>query len=164
MLTIILILQLLTGSGHHAKTGDPGFLGFHLGMKAPAALRQEGKNPGALEHVKAHSGQRVISDTVPVTDCKLTMRRSLGFDSAGMLTAVGLTYKTTPDRIKEARDCAYQWLSNTYGHSTDEAVRDSTKQVVWKLGSAQITLEAKGYNEKDFFVLIYYYKAGDTPQ
>lgn len=181
MLTIILIVQLLAGSGfvarnahvaehgsipskHRlAKAGDPGFMGFRLGMKAAAALRHEGKNANAFDRMKTHSGQRVFSDTVPLTFCKLPMRRSLGFDSTGLLTAVGLSYKTTPDSIKETRDCAYEWLSDTYGPASEEVIRDSTRQDVWKLGPAEITLEAKGYNVRDYFVLIYYYKQEDKP-
>src|ERR1019366_6240234 len=103
-------------------------------MKAAAALRHEGKNPNAFDHVKTHSGQRVFSDTVPLTFCKLPMRRSLGFDSTGLLTAVGLTYKTTSDSIKGARDCAYEWLSDTYGPASDEIIRDSARLDIWKLG------------------------------
>src|SRR5665213_365430 len=169
MLIAILILQLLTGGGHRAEhyhaaserklaaIEDPGFLGFRLGMKAAAALRHEGKDPRALNRVKVHAGQRVISDTMALASCKMPMRRSLGFDSAGLLTAVGLTYQTTPELVSTARDCAYHWLSKLYGPAT-ETVRDSTKQEVWKFGPAQITLEARGYNARDYFVLIYYYK------
>jgi hypothetical protein len=162
MLTAIFILHLLAGFGHEAERGFaknevPGFMGFRLGMKASVALRHEGKNPKALDRIKPHLGQRVISDTVPVTACKLPMRRSLGFDSASMLTAVGLTYKTTPEHITDARDCAHQWLVAAYGAPTGEAMRDSTKQEVWTLGPARITLEAKAYNARDYFVLMYYY-------
>jgi hypothetical protein len=161
MKKILLAALLLAGccrSGEaFAGNRQPAFMGFRIGMKAPEALRQEGKNPNELKHVKSHYGQRVISDTVPVTGCKLPMLRSLGFDSAGTLTAVGLTYKTTPEHIQSAHDCAREWLVATYGTPTGEALRDSTKQEVWKLGTAQITLEAKSYNPKDYFVLIYYY-------
>ncbi len=175
MIIAILIVQLLAGhgfaagckslagnkslAGYKSPASDaPEFLGFRLGMRAAAALRHEGKNPDIFERVKSHSGQRVISDTIPLTSCKLPMRRSLGFDSTGSLTAVGLIYKTTPERINAARACAYRWLSNIYGPATGETIRDSTKQNVWKLGPAQITLEARGYNARDYFVLIYYYK------
>lgn len=163
MKTAILIVQLLTWHGaavgcQMASGGDPGFLGLHLGMKASAAMRHEGKDPDAFRRINAHSGERVFSDTLLLTSCKMAMRRSLGFDSVERLTAIGLTYKTTPGRIQEARDCAYRWLSKRYGPATAETIRDSTKQEVWKLGPAQITLEAKGYNPTDYFVLIYYYK------
>jgi hypothetical protein len=182
MLTFILIVQLLAGAGpltgsrsmakhgsavsEHTlvSAGDPGFMGFRIGMKAATALRHEGKSPNLLDHLKSHSGQRVVSDTVPLTFCKLPMRRSLGFDSTGLLSAVGLTYKTNSDSIKAARDCAYEWLSNTYGPASEEVIRDSTRQDVWKLGPSEITLEAKGYNARDYFVLIYYYKQEDKPQ
>ncbi|HET6401166.1 MAG TPA: hypothetical protein VFH95_07175 [Candidatus Kapabacteria bacterium] len=168
MITAILIVQMLVSQGFAANCKtlpgeDPGFLGFRLGMRASAALRHEGKKTDVLDRLKSHSGQRVISDTIPLTSCKLPMRRSLGFDSTGTLTAVGITYKTTPDRIQDARDCAYKWLSNMYGPATDEAIRDSTKQEVWKFGPAQLTLEARGYNARDYFVLIYYYK-GDLSE
>ncbi len=136
---------------------QPGFLGLLIGMKSASALLVVSKNANALAHVKSHSGQRVISDTIPFSDCELSMKRSLGFDSTGTLTAVGLTYKTIPDRIDDARDCAFHWLKKTYGPPTSET-QDSVKQEVWQFDGVKLTLEAKQYNPHDVFVLIYYYK------
>ncbi len=137
---------------------QPGFLGLRVGVKATSALPIIGKKPDALERVKPHSGQRVITDTLTVSDCELRMKRSLGFDSTGTLTAIGLTYKTIPDRSTDARDCAFQWLKKTYGPPTSET-EDIVKQEVWQYDGVKLTLEAKQYNEHDVFVLIYYYKA-----
>ena len=162
----ILVLQILAGPNVHihATTQDPGFLGFKLGMPARAALHAARKNPYALDHVKSHGGQRVLSDTVAITDCNLAFRRSLGFDDHGKLTAVGFMYKTTPERVDSARACAYRWLKHIYGTPTDERMRADTKQEVWNFGNARITLESKGYNPRDYFVLIYYYEASMEKQ
>ena len=137
---------------------QPGFLGLRVGMKAATALAIADKKPDALEHAKPHAGQRVISDILSLTDCEIPMKRSLGFDTAGTLTAVGLTYETFPERIAEARDCAFKWLTKTYGPPTSESVADSVKQEVWQYDGVKLTLEAKQYNPHDVFVLIYYYK------
>ncbi len=141
----------------HPET-QPGFLGLKVGMKATDALPVIGKNPDMLERVKAHDGQRVVSDFLPISDCELTMRRSLGFDSSETLTAIGLTYKTTPDRIEDARDCAFQWLTKMYGPPMTVAHVDSVTQEVWHYDEVKLTLEARQYNSHDVFVLIYYYK------
>ena len=136
---------------------QPGFLGLRVGMNAASALPIIGKKPDALERMKAHSGQRVITDELSCTDCELSMQRSLGFDSTNTLTAIGLTYKTIPERITDARDCAFKWLKKTYGPPTSET-EDSVRQEVWQYDGVKLTLEDKQYNPHDVFVLIYYYK------
>jgi hypothetical protein len=153
VLTTILFSLTLLGS----PAPQPGFLGLLVGMKSTSALMIISKNSDALVHVKVHSGQRVISDTIPFSDCELPMKRSLGFDSTNTLTAVGLTYKTTPNRIDAARDCAFKWLKKSYGKPTAE-IQDTVKQEVWQYDGVKLTLEAKQYNPHDAFVLIYYYK------
>ncbi len=140
---------------------QPGFLGLRVGMKAATALPIVNKQTDALVHVKFHSGQRVISDNVTFSDCELSMKRSLGFDSMNTLTAIGLTYKTTPERIVDARDCAFQWLKKSYGPPTSET-EDTVKQEVWQYDGVKLTLEAKQYNSNDVFVLIYYYKEDEN--
>jgi hypothetical protein len=154
----ILTTILLSIAMHTNPAAQPGFLGLRVGMKAATALAITDKKPDALEQVKPHSGQRVLSDVLSLTDCELSMHRSLGFDSSGTLTAVGLTYKTIPDRGDDARDCAFQWLKKTYGPPTSEPITDSVKQEVWQYAGVKLTLEAKQYNPHDVFVLIYYYK------
>ncbi len=159
MVAALALCQLLTALCLALPNKPPEFLGFRIGMPARVALSVAGKNSHALDRVPPHDGQRVVSDTVPVTSCMLAMRRTLGFDSAGKLTAVGFTYKATPDKIYTAQGCVYQWLSKLYGPPTGKAMRDTTQQDVWKLGSSlQVTLEVRGYNPHDYFVLIYYYK------
>lgn len=158
MIAILVACQFFLGLvAHQHKPSD--FFGFKIGMPAAAALKIAGKNPHTLESVPLREGQRVLSDTISIASCGLAMRRSLGFDSSGKLSAVGFTYKTIPEDIDSTRECAYQWLAKTYGPPTTESVRDSTKQEVWRLGREdQITLEARAYNSHDYFVLIYYYK------
>jgi hypothetical protein len=158
-MTAATILLALTLAFFGNPTAQPGFLGLLVGMKTPSALLIVSKNADALAHVKMRSGQRIISDTIPISDCELSMKRSLGFDSTNTLTAVGLTYKTTPDHIADARDCAFQWLQKKYGHPTFESVTDSITQEIWQYDGVKLTLEAKQYNPHDVFVLIYYYKA-----
>jgi hypothetical protein len=154
----LIVLFAFTLSFLSNPATQPGFMGLLVGMKAASALPIVSKNPDALAHVKMHSGQRVISDTVPISDCELLMKRSLGFDSTNTLTAIGLSYKTTPERMGDARDCAFKWLTKTYGKPTSET-QDSVKQEVWQYDGVKLTLEAKQYNPHDAFVLIYYYKA-----
>ena len=155
--TILLSLALLTD-----PASQPGFLGLRVGMKAATALAIADKKLDALQHSKPHAGQRVISDILSLTDCELPMHRSLGFDSTGTLTAVGLTYETFPDRIADARDCAFKWLKKTYGPPTAETVTNDVKQEVWQYDGVKLTLEAKQYNPHDVFVLIYYYKEDEN--
>ncbi len=157
-LVAFLALMLHTPSGV-----EKPFMGLQLGMPAREALKLTGRAPDVLTQVRVRDGKRIITDTVPLTFCKLPMRRSLGFDSLGTLTAIGITYKTTPDKIKSARDCAFQWLTSMFGSSDEEQIHDNTKQEIWHLGAAQLTMEAKGYNENDYFVLIYYYKPNERP-
>jgi hypothetical protein len=152
-MVILTLLICLLGK----PAAQPGFLGLRVGMKAATALGIVDKSLDAFQHLKPHSGQRVISDEVTFSDCELSMKRSLGFDSTNTLTAIGLTYKTIPQRIDEARDCAFQWLKKTYGPPTLET-QDSVKQEVWQYDGVKLTLEAKQYNPHDVFVLIYYYK------
>ena len=137
---------------------EPNFLGLQIGMKATDALIVAGKKPNVFQTAKPHSGEIVISDTLPISSCSLDMRRSLGFDTSGTLTAVGLTYKTDADHIAQARSCAFDWLKETYGEPTGTAVRDSVLQSVWKFSNAVLTCESRNYNSRDYFVLIYYYK------
>jgi hypothetical protein len=157
-MTALTILLSLTFAFFSNPIAQPGFLGLLVGMKSTSALLIISKHADALAHVKVHSGQRVISDTIPFSDCELSMKRSLGFDSTNTLTAIGLTYKTTPDRIDVARDCAFKWLTKSYGKPTAET-EDSVKQAIWQYDGVKLTLEAKQYNPHDAFVLIYYYKA-----
>jgi hypothetical protein len=156
----VLLLVLLLPLGAASPTmlrAQSSFFGLSIGMSSHEALAKLRKPIDALEHIKAHGGQRVLTDTCPLTFCKLAIRRSLGFDTTDRLKGIGLTYKTTEDDIKEARDCAFTWLSNTYGPpSAEESVGGNTKEV-WHLGKARLTLEAKNYNPRDYFVLIYYY-------
>ncbi len=137
----------------------PDFLGLRVGMNAATALTVIHRNGDAIKHVKDRSGQRVITDTLTVSGCELAMKRSLGFDSTNTLTAIGLTYKTTPDRMEDARDCAFQWLKKIYGPPSSETTTDNIKQELWQYEGAKLSLEAKKYNSHDVFVLIYYYKA-----
>ena len=141
----------------------PPFMGFLLGMKASNALAIVGKSADALNGVKYHNGQRILSDTVSVGECKIAMRRSLGFDSSASLLAVGLTYKTTPENVEDARLCVYRWLKSLYGSPNEEPTENSGKQDIWRFGDTKLTLESKGYTDLDFFVLIYYYKNNDKP-
>ncbi len=154
----LLLLLAFTLSFLGRPAAQPGFLGLLVGMKAASALPIVSKNADALARVKIHSGQRVISDTLPISDCELSMKRSLGFDSTGTLTAVGLTYKTIPERMNDARDCAFHWLTKTFGTPTSE-IQDTVIQEVWQYDGVKLTLEAKQYNPRDVFILIYYYKA-----
>jgi hypothetical protein len=155
----LLLLFAFTLSFLSNPATQPGFLGLLVGMKAASALPIISKNADAFTLAKIHSGQRVISDTLPISDCELLMKRSLGFDSTGTLTAVGLTYKTIPERMNDARNCAFQWLTKTYGPPTSESIADSVKQEAWQYDGVKLTLEAKQYNPRDVFILIYYYKA-----
>ena len=91
---------------------QPGFLGLRVGMKAANALPIVNKKPDALAHVKSHTGQRVITDTLMISDCRTSDEAfpRLRFDYFP-LTAIGLTYKTIPERIADAHDCAFKWLT-----------------------------------------------------
>ena len=152
-----------TAEGGPASVGAhaPALFGLTLGMKAPQVLEILGKPRNALDRVKLHDGQRIISDTVVVGDCKMAMRRSFGFDSSGALLAIGLTYKTAPELVEDDRLCAYRWLKDTFGEANQDAAQNEARQDVWLFGSTKLTLESKGYNPLDFFVLIYYYKRAD---
>lgn len=152
----VLLLFALTFFGD--PDPQPGFLGLWIGMKASVALPVASKRADALEYVTAHSGQRVISDSLTLTHCSFPMRRSLGFDTSGTLTAVGLTYKTTQEHIAQDSDCAFQWLAKAYGAPTGEAERDGVTQEVWQYDGVKLTFETRQYNSRDVFVLIYYYK------
>jgi hypothetical protein len=136
--------------------------GLTLGMKRHDALHLLHKPGNALKSIPFHSGRQILTDTIPLTFCKIPYRRSVGFDTTGKLTAVGLTYETTPDQIQKAHDCALEWLTNTLGPATREDTEDSVTHDIWILGPAKLTLEAKGYNSHDFFVLIYYYSAKEA--
>ena len=136
------------------------FLGLNLGMARQDALHILHKPASALRTVRS-SGEQIVTDTIVVPSCSLSLRRSVGFDSAGKLRAIGLTFKTTVDQIQQSRDCALNWLTQTFGPSGTLIQPDSTVQNVWQLGSASLTLEAKQYNPHDYFVLIYYYSGKD---
>lgn len=159
MIAILVASQIVFGLvAHQHKPSD--FFGFKIGMPAAAALKLSGKNPHALDALPLREGQRVLSDTVAIASCDLPVRRSLGFDSTNRLTAIGYTYKTTPEAIETLRECAYQWLVKSFGPPTEEAVRDSTSQEVWRLGQHdEITFETRAYNSHDVFLLIYYFRA-----
>jgi len=153
---LVLFLPLLAASPAMLRAQST-FFGLTVGMSSHEALLKLKKPVDALEHIKPHGGQRILADTCPLTFCKLPIRRAIGFDSTDRLKGIGLTYKTTSDFVKEARDCAFTWLSNTYGPPTSEEGDGATVKDVWHLGKARLTLESKNYNPKDYFVLIYYY-------
>ena len=139
-----------------------GLFGLTLGMKRHDALLILHKPGNALKNIPFHLGRQIFADTIPITFCNLLFRRSIGFDTTGKLTAIGLTYQTTPGQIKKARDCTLQWLTNTFGPAAREDTKDNVTHDVWMLGPAKLTLEAKAYNSHDSFVLIYYYSAKET--
>jgi hypothetical protein len=138
-----------------------GLFGLTLGMSRQQALRVLGKPLNSLDDAPYRGGQQMLTDTVPFSFCKLLMRRSVGFDSTYGLKAIGLSYKTIADNVQQSRDCAFQWLTNEFGHASQEYQEDGVTHDVWLLGPAKLTLEAKNYNPHDYFVLIYYYSSKD---
>jgi hypothetical protein len=153
---LVLLLPLGAASPSMLRAQST-FFGLSVGMSSHEALTKLRKPADALENVKPHGGKRILTDTCPLTFCKLPIRRSIGFDTTDRLKGIGLTYKTSADFVKEARDCAFTWLSNTYGPPSSEEKDGGATRDVWHLGKARLTLESKNYNPKDFFVLIYYY-------
>lgn len=133
------------------------FLGLTIGMPQNQALKVMAKPSNALEPLRWIAGRRILDDTIPFADCALSMRRSVGFDSSNAVQVIGLTYKTTPKRIDAARDCAYRWLVATYGSPADSDTTGGTLVQSWLVGNARLTLEAKGYTQQDYFLLIYFY-------
>ena len=131
------------------------------GMQAPAVLKVLKKDSRALKNLKFISGKQILSDTVPATFCNLMMRRSLGFDSAGVLRVIGLTYKTNHDSVPSAHDCAMQWLANTFGSPVKQETTTEQTEETWLPGKDKLMLETKKYNEHDAFLMIYYYAASE---
>ena len=113
----------------------------------------------AIESIPLVGNKRIINDTVPIGACGSLFRRSIGFSRENTLAVVGLTHKTTSAGIDSVAACAKDWLQSSYGSATQAFTKDSVLTHEWKTREgAVITLEAKAYNERDHFVLIYYYR------
>jgi hypothetical protein len=144
--------------GYTAPVHAQGFMGMTLGESADQVLWKSGRSL-ALESVPLVGNKRIINDTVPVGPCGSLFRRSLGFSKENTLTVVGLTHKTTFASLDSVASCAMDWIQSSFGPSTEVLTKDSVVMHEWSTREgAVITLEAKAYNERDHFVLIYYYR------
>lgn len=139
----------------HAQ--EAGFTGVQLGMPADAALKKLKRPSNFLASLPWIAGKRIVVDTMKLTDCALEMRRSVGFDSTNAVAVIGLTHKTTPDQVDSTQKCALRWLRGLFGTPTSVEQDDASKIYVWADATSKLTLEAKGYNEHDFFLLIYWF-------
>jgi hypothetical protein len=132
-------------------------------MDSDRALRVLRKPEDILNSLPYISGKKIVNDTAQLTFCKLDFRRSFGFDSSGHLSVIGLTHKTTVAQMNSERDCAMQWLVNQLGAPIGENKVDDVRVTFWNVSGAKLTLEAKAYNDRDAFVLIYFYGDTHTP-
>lgn len=141
-----------------ATTRAQGFIGVVIGERAEQVLWKTGKTIN-LESIPLSGSKRILNDTIPIGACSAPFRRSLGFDKQSVLSAIGLTHKTNSRLVDSVATCAFEWVSHTYGPPSAVLTKDSVQVYEWMLAEgAVITLEAKAYNERDHFVLIYYYR------
>jgi hypothetical protein len=133
-------------------------MGLRLGMSANDAFRITGMSVD-LSTYKVISGKRIVNDTIALADCGASFRRSIAFDSLQKLKVVGLTYRSDSSRIARVRDCTYDWLVGQYGSPViDSTTEDTVDTYMWQAADAVITMDARPYNERHSFVLVYFYR------
>jgi hypothetical protein len=137
--------------------GHSHIFGVELGMRSEEALDILHKPRTAIAGLPYLSGQKILDDTIVLTPCNIPFRRSFGFDSSDRLAAIGLTHKTTLEKMLTERQCAMTWLVGQFGKPTAERVRDSVSVSLWNVASGELSLEAKPYGP-EAFVLIYVYE------
>lgn len=137
------------------------FQGLEIGMSTSEALRATDRNLD-ISTIPFSGSKRILNDTVLFSECGLPFRRSLGFNKEDKLVAVGLTYKTLPHEVGSAQECALAHLTTEYGAPHATQVIDSVLVHEWDFGGTLMTLEAKAYNERDHFVLVYFYRKEQT--
>lgn len=136
-------------------------MGLTLGQPEHEALATIGKSGVSL--TITHGGNKeIVTDTAAIGECDINFRRSLGFDSTKVLTAVGMTHLIPPTDKGESYDCIIDMLRREYGEPAKEIV-DGVTQMRWDFGANMLTFEQKVYNENDEFLLIYYYRKKDFP-
>jgi hypothetical protein len=138
------------------------FLDLKLGMKAEEALPTIQHSCGDFMRLPFIGGKRIVSDTVMLPFCVIPVRRSVGFDSASKLAVIGVTHQATRNDVDYKQHCMFEWLKDLYGMPVDSVIHEQSTKYRWYVGKAQITFEAKGYNDTDFFLLLYYYAREDS--
>ncbi len=157
-LGLLLISACSFGIGSTSRAQkESAFLDLKIGMDGERALSILQRPMDLLTNAPLIAGKRIINDTLAFGNCNIPMRRSIALDSGNMLRVVGLTYRGTSEDISGKEACALSWLTNKYGPPTGTDTLAEVPIYKWVMGSTQLTLETKGYNEKDFFILIYYY-------
>jgi hypothetical protein len=133
-------------------------MGLRLGMSANDAFRITGKSVD-LSTYKVISGKRIVNDTIAIAECGARFRRSIAFDSLQKLKVVGLTYRSDSAKIAKVKDCTYEWLVGQYGKpEIDSVTEDTVDMYIWRAADAVITMDARPYNERHSFVLVYFYR------
>lgn len=131
-------------------------MGFRLGMPSDEVLGKLGKNVD-LNTVRVISGKKILNDTISFPSCGQQFRRSVGFDADHRLSAIGLTHRTDSIQCEAIKTCVLEYLEEKFGSPAIDTA-DTVVVYTWKFDKAIITLDAKDYNERDWFVQVYYFE------
>lgn len=131
-------------------------MGFRLGMPAEEVVKKLERNVD-LGSLRVISGKKILNDTILFPSCDQPFRRSVGFDAEHKLSAIGLTHRTDSVKCEELKECALSYLTREYGSPAIDTA-DTVVVYSWKFDEAIITLDAKDYNERDWFVQVYYFE------
>lgn len=131
---------------------------MRIGMSAKEAFKITGRSVD-LSTYKVIGGKRIVNDTIELSNCGVRFRRSMAFDSSQRLKVVGLTYRSDSTENVRVRNCTLGWLQATYGRpEIDSITNDTVDTYIWRADDAMITMDARPYNERHSFVLVYFFR------
>jgi len=156
---VLFLLLVCVAERSYAQLPPRSFLQLQLGMPAGDVFRVLNKPDNSLEKIPLINNKRILIDTLMLDSCSVKMRRSFGFDATNILTVVGFTYKGSPEDVDSKKECVLNWVKKELGNPRQTEVKDDVTIYKWNFqDGANLSLESKGYNEKDHFILMYYYK------
>lgn len=155
----LLVLLCLSAGKSNAQFAPKTFLNLTLGMPSTEVFKALGKPATTLDNVPLINNKKILSDTLSLDSCAIKFRRSFGFDASNNLTVLGLTFKGNQQDVEDKKDCVLNWLKRDLGNPQQTEMTDGVMISKWNFqDGTTLSFEAKAYNEKDYFMLMYFYK------